>query len=149
MVFVFIATGHAGSSTRSFMLSWKLRLWVSDPVQSPVTKCPHLYLNCRRAWEWPSVMCSSAPWEMSSSLPMQPAQMFDHFSPCRIVCCTTWHIYWKKVHWMQTGIIHHNNETGYTILQFEYFRKSSHLHSPCFELMTQMINLLYFCSRLI
>ena len=26
-----------------------LRLWVSDPVQSPVTKCPHLYLNCRRA----------------------------------------------------------------------------------------------------
>ena len=25
-----------------------LRLWVSDPVQSPVTKCPHLYLNCRR-----------------------------------------------------------------------------------------------------
>ena len=31
-----------------------LRLWVSDPVQSPVTKCPHLYLNCRRAWPcWP------------------------------------------------------------------------------------------------
>ena len=27
-----------------------LKLWVSDPVQSPVTKCPHLYLNCRRAW---------------------------------------------------------------------------------------------------
>ena len=52
MVFVFIMTGHAGSSARSFMLSQKiyLRLWVSDPVQSPVTKCPHLYLNCRRAW---------------------------------------------------------------------------------------------------
>ena len=50
MVFVFIATGHAGSSARSFMLSWFfLRLWVSDPVQSPVTKYPHLYLNCRRA----------------------------------------------------------------------------------------------------
>ena len=26
------------------------KLWVSDPVQSPVTKCPHLYLNCRRVW---------------------------------------------------------------------------------------------------
>ena len=52
MVFVFIVTGHAGSSARSFMLSQNfLRLWVSDPVQSPVTKCPHLYLNCRRAWK--------------------------------------------------------------------------------------------------
>ena len=35
MVFVFIETGHAGSSARSFMLSQKLlRLWVSDPVLS-------------------------------------------------------------------------------------------------------------------
>ena len=52
MVFVFLVAGHAGSSARSFMLSQKiiLRLWVSDPVQSPVTQCPHLYLNCRRAW---------------------------------------------------------------------------------------------------
>ena len=54
MVFVFLVTGHAASSARSFMLSQKkiayfLRLWVSDPVQSPVTKCPLLYLNCRRA----------------------------------------------------------------------------------------------------
>ena len=53
MVFVFIVTGHAASSARSFMLSQKvsfLTLWGSDPVQSPVTKCPHLVLNCRQAW---------------------------------------------------------------------------------------------------
>ena len=25
------------------------RLWISDPVQPPVTKCPHLYLNCSQA----------------------------------------------------------------------------------------------------
>ena len=49
MVFM---TGHAGSSAKSFMLSQKIfffKTQVSDPVQSPVTKCPHLYLNCRRA----------------------------------------------------------------------------------------------------
>ena len=60
MVFVFIATGHAGSSARSFMLSCFLRLWVSDPVQSPVTKCPHLYLNCRRACPGPVRAVSAA-----------------------------------------------------------------------------------------
>ena len=49
MVFV---TGHAGSSAKIVMLSQKIfffKTQVSDPVQSPVTKCPHLYLNCRRA----------------------------------------------------------------------------------------------------
>ena len=50
---VFIVTEHAGSSASlkfHVIIENNFRTLGSDPVQSLVTKCPHLYLNCRRGW---------------------------------------------------------------------------------------------------
>ena len=73
---VFIVPGHAGGSAKSFMLSLQIyiffKLCILDPVQSLVTKCPHLYLNCSRACglmlgqlgqHWVNMFAGSVCWE--------------------------------------------------------------------------------------
>ena len=49
-------------------------LWVSDPVQSPVTKCPHLYLNCRRVWMIHIKFINQGEW-----ISRNPKSILNHF----------------------------------------------------------------------